>query len=71
MTGMSLIGVIIISFSIGFVLGHSLWHGPDREINGYLLIDTSNKEVDRWTIDIHDDPEKAKYVILEVMRKNV
>ncbi len=62
---------LFLCFLAGLIVGMVLTRMSKKDINGYLILDKSLEDRDRWTIRIDDDPSDAKYVILEVMRKQV
>lgn len=64
------VAVGVVAFIFGFVMGIVGHKQTTKQINGYLTI-TPKSDRDEWVIDIREDPEKVKYVLLEVVRRQL
>lgn len=56
----------------GYALGLFVGHNSYRPINGFLIVDKSDEETIKWTLDVRIDPEELKEhdeVLLQVIEK--
>lgn len=52
------ITLLLIGMCIGFLVG--LWILKGSKMDGRLIIDESNSDKTRWTLDIDREPEEIK-----------
>lgn len=63
-----IIGLGMVGYAIGLFVGRNFY----KPISGFLIVDKSDEDTIKWTLDVRIDPEALKEhdeVLLQVIEK--